>query len=178
VTLTLDSDSDANSSVASGKTFYVKDLLSSLGFRYAAEPLPRWELSSLADDEAIAQLRAACAKAGLQLRVVRGTPEPLPPAPVCPVHHKPCRLLTAGPNAMPHNVGRRFWTCPLSTPDTRDECTWVWEDGSAPYSEQSQARFDQWAGGRSPFCLMAELLGGGCGCGCDACDDYDDACDG
>jgi hypothetical protein len=43
-------------------------------------------------------------------------------------------------NGMPHNYGREFLMC------RRRKCEfWIWADGSLPFSEESQARFDEWA---------------------------------
>ena len=158
-------------------TYPVKDLLYKKDFHYSEKPMPRWTLPRIADDALVERLRNACAKAQLPLRVVRGAMETLPPAPVCSVHHVPCRVWTAGPNAMPHNVGRRFWKCPqFDDEDEEEQCTWIWEDGSLPFSAESQARFDEWADeiGGGPLCILSHMLGSGCGGECDAPDDDDD----
>jgi hypothetical protein len=82
------------------------------------------------------------------------------------VHHERCQLRTAGQHAMPHNRGRRFWRCPRWA---SQDCTWVWEDGSLPFSEASHARFDEWADsiGGGPLCIFAHMLGSSCGDECD-----------
>jgi hypothetical protein len=46
----------------------------------------------------------------------------------------------AGPNAMPHNQGRAFYKCP----NPLHNSYFKWEDGSLPFSEQSQARFNDY----------------------------------
>jgi hypothetical protein len=95
-----------------------------------------------------------------------------PAPPICRQHGRPCVLRTAGERAMPHNRGRRFWTCPQSwsSPDP-SACTWVWEDGTLPFSKESQARYNAWADKydyHDPFTIMF------CGCdGCCGCDAYD-----
>ena len=69
---------------------------------------------------------------------------------------------------MPHNRGRRFWCCPHTTRETREKCFWEWEDGTKPYSAESEARFDAWvdAQGGCAMCAAAAALGFG-GCCCD-----------
>jgi len=98
----------------------------------------------------------------------RGTAELLSRAPKCKAHGLVCKLHTAGPNAMPHNVGRRFWRCPRQSSQVGGCDTWMWEDGSLPFSDESQERFDEWADDSGfaglPFgCQLARIFGAGCG---------------
>jgi len=45
-------------------------------------------------------------------------------------------------NGMPHNDGRAFYKCAAG------KCgLWMWADGSLPYSNKSQARFNRWMDG-------------------------------
>ena len=86
-----------------------------------------------------------------------------PAPPRCELHGVPCVLRKAGAGAMPHNRGRRFWCCPRATAETEGECLWQWEDGSKPFSEQSQARFDAWAARQGGGCTWCAAFG----CCCD-----------
>jgi GRF zinc finger len=73
-------------------------------------------------------------------------PSPSPPrTTILPASHFKCSICgtqavrrVAGPNAMPHNVGRGFYKCP------NHGQYFKWEDGSLPFSETSQARFNDW----------------------------------
>jgi hypothetical protein len=76
----------------------------------------------------------------------RPTPRRTQPT-VLPASHFKCTICgtqavrrVAGENAMPHNRGRAFYKCPNSAHGQY----FKWEDGSAPFSEESQARFNAW----------------------------------
>jgi hypothetical protein len=58
-------------------------------------------------------------------------------------------------NGMPHNHGKEFLRC------ARRKCKfWIWADGSLPFSDESQARFDEWADGIGSFGeIFATLFG-------------------
>ena len=43
-------------------------------------------------------------------------------------------------NGMPHNYGRPFLVCA-----SRKCGFWIWADGTLPFSDDAQARFDEWA---------------------------------
>jgi hypothetical protein len=48
-------------------------------------------------------------------------------------------------NGMPHNIGRKFYKCKNKGKPGQRGCEfWMWEDGSLPFSEQSQRRFNDW----------------------------------
>ena len=64
---------------------------------------------------------------------------------ILPASHFKCSICgtqavrrVAGENAMPHNQGRAFYKCP----NPLHGSYFKWEDGSLPFSEQSQARFN------------------------------------
>jgi hypothetical protein len=76
----------------------------------------------------------------------RPTPRRTQPT-ILPASHFKCTICgtqavrrVAGENAMPHNRGRAFYKCPNSAHGRY----FKWEDGSAPFSEESQARFNAW----------------------------------
>lgn len=76
VFLTLDADAD--SSVAIGKTYAVRDAMRALGFGFGRIPqddgevTARWKLHQVAPDDVIAELQAACDKANVKLHVSHG----------------------------------------------------------------------------------------------------------
>jgi hypothetical protein len=47
------------------------------------------------------------------------------------------RMVTT--NGMPHNIGRPFYKC-----STKKCKFWIWADGTLPFSDEAQARFDDW----------------------------------
>jgi hypothetical protein len=66
---------------------------------------------------------------------------------ILPASHFKCNICgrqavrrVAEPNAMPHNHGRAFYKCPNAAHGSY----FMWEDGSEPFSDQSQARFNAW----------------------------------
>jgi hypothetical protein len=61
-------DRRAGSTVVSGKTYDIKEMLKALGFRFAQGP-PRWELNRALADAELAQLREAVAAERLQLQL-------------------------------------------------------------------------------------------------------------
>lgn len=78
-------------------------------------------------------------------------PSPSPPRTtqptIRPASHFKCTICgiqavrrVAGQNAMPHNRGRAFYKCP----NTAHGAYFKWEDGSGPFSDESQARFNDW----------------------------------
>lgn len=179
-TCTLTVDAKAGTTVATGKTFDVKTALQDLSFTYTSEPTPRWTLERAADAALLSTLQDAAKESGVELRIVRAGEKaarkkaqspPAPRAPTCDVHGVPCVLRKCGPNAKPHNRGRRFWCCPRATPETED-CFWEWEDGTKPFGEESQARFDKWLDSQGG-CGICDAMGFlGMACNCDY--DYDD----
>ena len=170
----------AEAPVATGKTFDVKTALQDLSFTYTSEPTPRWTLERAADAALLSTLQDAAKESGVELRIVRAGEKaarkkaqapPAPRAPTCDVHGVPCVLRKCGPNAKPHNRGRRFWCCPRAAPETED-CFWEWEDGTKPFGEESQARFDKWLDSQGG-CGICDAMGFlGMACNCDY--DYDD----
>jgi hypothetical protein len=67
-------------------------------------------------------------------------------------------------NGMPHNIGRAFFKC------RRSKCEfWVWEDGSLPFSEASQRRFNEWMDDQNGYCPYDDFDDPG-----DWDNDYDD----
>jgi hypothetical protein len=66
---------------------------------------------------------------------------------ILPASHFRCSICgtqavrrVAGAGAMPHNQGRAFYKCP----NTAHGSYFKWEDGSLPFSEESQARFNDY----------------------------------
>lgn len=180
-TCMLNIDVKAGTTVASGHTFELKTTLDDLGFAYTSEPTPHWTLERAADAALLSTLQDAAKESGLELRVVRAAFSPPPPAPMCKRHGVPCVLRTCGPKAMPHNRGRRYWCCPRRTAETNDECTWLWEDGTEPESDASQARFNKWMddqlgdAAKQGGCGICAVMGPlGFGGGCDYDYDYSD----
>ena len=59
----------------------------------------------------------------------------------------PALLLTAK-HGMEHNVGRKFYQCRNRGKKGKVSCDfWIWEDGSLPFSETSQERFNDYMDG-------------------------------
>ncbi len=177
-TVVLSVDDDAGASVATGTTHPLRQVFHSLGFEYEPEPEPRWVLPRAIEEFVQESVREAAQANGLRL-VVRDAAEVVEDRkvvrtpPKCKHHGVPCVIRTAGAGAMPHNRGRRFWACPKSSKETQELCTWMWEDGTLPFSAASQRRFDSWldsqgGGGGCRVCHAMAAIG--LGCPCDCCD--------
>jgi hypothetical protein len=58
-------------------------------------------------------------------------------------------LLLTSRHGMEHNIGRQFYKCRNQGKKGKIGCDfWIWADGSLPFSETSQRRFNDWMDGQ------------------------------